>query len=181
VAQSSIRKISDRVVRLVANLLKHGWPLALFEAFNWVFNYPFCALMLLLFGPIRGAVIIAVAAFSLNAFVFWLYEYMKIDWLGAHAIRELADKTNKSRLEKILTWHHKPRNTVLEKIAGELQFCFLLSQIDPVIVAIHYRQSHFDGLGWRDWRLFIKATSVGLAIWLAVMEPAVWGARMVFG
>lgn len=171
---------SGWAVRRMANLLQNGWPFLLFESFNWVFNYPFMYLCLWHWGPAWGAIIPSVLAIAINAFIFWLYEYMKVDWLKAHAVRQLADKANKTRLEKILTWHLKPRKTMLEKACASLQFGLLLSQLDPVIVAVHYRESHFNGLTTKDWWLLIKATLSGLLIWLLVLEPTVLGIQSLW-
>jgi hypothetical protein len=41
--------------------------------------------------------------------------------------------------------------------------------IDPVIVAVHYRESHFNGISLRDWGILFVSTAIG-NLW--------WGARI---
>lgn len=179
VANISIRRASGWVVRRTTNLLQFGWQFVLFEAFNWIFNYPFFSLSLWYLGPVWGAIVPSILAIGINAFVFWYYEHKKVDWLKAHAMRQVASKENKTRLEKILTWHLMPRRTFLQKMLGELQFALLLSQIDPVIVAVHYRESHFEGLTRKDWLLLFKATAIALAIWVLILEPVVFAVKII--
>lgn len=171
--QSRFRSTWNWLARRVASLFQFGWPIALFLTQAWFYEHAFFPFALWLWGPIWGALIPSMGALVINVFVFWLYDYMKVDWLKAQALRELADKKNKSRLEKLVTWHLKPRHTLWQKLLGELRFTILLIPIDPVIAAIYYRENHFNGLGWRDWLLLGKATIVACMIWLLIMEPLV--------
>lgn len=178
--QSFIRRISNWLVRHKADLLQFGWPFALFEGFNWIFDKGFFPFAIWMWGPLWGAVIPGVAALTVNAFVFWLYDHMKVDWLKAHALRELADKENKTNMEKVLTWHLTPQTTLWGRIVGELRFALLLSYVDPVIIAIYYRDNHFNGVKLKDWILLVKATAVAVIIWLAIMEPLTIGAKFLW-
>lgn len=178
--QSIIRRTSDWLIRHKADLLQFGWPFALFETFNWIFDKGFIPYALWAWGPVMGALIPTVLALAINAFVFWLYDFMKVDWLKAHALRELADKENQTNLEKLMTWHLKPRTTLSERIKGELRFAVLLSYIDPVIVAIYYREHHFNGVSAKDWLLLAKATLVAVVVWLAILGPIVFGVKYLW-
>ncbi len=100
---------------------------------------------------------------------------MKVDWLKAHALRELNNKENKTKLETLLTWHLVPRATIRERIIGEIRFALLLIPIDPVIVAMYYRENHFEGVSVRDWLMLVKATLVACIVWLLIVEPLVLG------
>jgi len=177
---SSPHSTKNWLSRHKADLLQFGWPFALFEGFNWVFDKGFFPFALWYFGPFWGAIIPSATAIGINAFVFWLYDYMQVDWLKAHALRELADKENKTNLEKLLTWHMTPRTTLRERIIGEIRFALLLIPVDPTIVAIYYRANHFKGVSRRDWLVLIKATVVACVIWLAIVEPIVFVVKIAW-
>jgi len=140
--------------------------IVLWESFNFVFDFGFYPFSLFYWGLVEGGIIAVAVCTIINAFVFWLYEYMTVDWLGAHALRELEDEENKSALGKLATWFGKKKTTFWEKIVSPIVFIGLLLPVDPVIVAIHYRKQHFKGLGWRDWGVFFAANFVANAWWL---------------
>jgi hypothetical protein len=103
---------------------------------------------------------------------------MRVDWLGAHALRELDDKENKTHIEKLATWIGRKKITLWEKLLSPIVFVVLLLPIDPVIVAIHYRKNHFGGLTWRDWNILFWANLIANAWWLLkislVIEAIKW-------
>ncbi len=104
------------------------------------------------------------------ATMFWLYDRMKIDWLGAHALRELEEKENKNRFEHMAVWIGKEKHTLWEKLLSPFVFIALTLPIDPLIVAIHYRKKHFGGITARDWFILISAVVVANAWWLLKIE-----------
>jgi len=152
--------------RHYAKLRAIGTGLFLWESLNYAYDFVFYPFALAYWGLVRGGALVVGISFVVNAFVFWLYEYMRVDWLGAHALRELEDKENKTNIEKLATWLGKKKTSLWEKLASPVVFVALLLPIDPVIVAIHYRRQHFSGLGWRDWGIFAAATAVANAWWL---------------
>lgn len=143
-----------------------GTGLFLYESFNFLYDFIFYPFAIAYWGIIDGGAIAAGLTFPINAFVFWLYEYMRVDWLGAHALRELEDEENKSSIAKLATWIGKKKETWWEKITSPIVFIGLLLPLDPVIVAIHYRRQHFKGHNLRDWSIFFLATAVANAWWL---------------
>jgi len=143
-----------------------GLGLFLWESWNFGYDYIFYPFALAYWGLLIGGTIVVVFSFTINAFVFWLYEYMRVDWLAANALRELEDEENKSNIAKLATWIGKKKTTLWEKIMSPVVFVGLLLPIDPVIVAIHFQRSHFKGLGWKDWGIFALATAVANAWWL---------------
>lgn len=169
-AHYSLQSAWSWAVRHKANLFQFGGAFAAFESFNWLFDKAFFPVALLMWGPVWGAVIPTAFALAINTVVFWLYEHLKIDWLQAHAVRQLADKENKTTFERIVTFHRRPRTTLWERIKGEAQFVALLTYVDPVIVAIYYRQEYFTGLRRSDWLLLVKATIIACVNWLITLE-----------
>lgn len=157
-----------------------GTGLFLWEGFNFVYDFIFYPFALAYWGLINGGIIAVGIVTIINAFVFWLYEYMRVDWLGAHALRELDDKEEKSDTEKLITWIGKKKDSVWEKILSPIMFIGLLIPIDPVIVAVHYRRQHFKGLVWRDWGLFFAANAVANAWWLIKVGVIVGGFKYLW-
>ncbi|HVX91404.1 MAG TPA: hypothetical protein VHC20_07385 [Candidatus Paceibacterota bacterium] len=143
-----------------------GTGIFLWESFNFLYDFIFYPFALAYWGFFVGGIIAAGLTFPINAFVFWLYEYLRVDWLGAHALRELEDEENKSNIAKLATWIGKKKTTWWEKLTSPIVFVTLLFPLDPVIVAIHYRRQHFTGLTVRDWGIFLAATAVANAWWL---------------
>ncbi len=157
-----------------------GVGLFVYETFNFVYDFVFYPFAIAYWGIVDGGAIAAGLTFPINAAVFWLYEYMRVDWLGAHALRELEDKENKSNIEKLAAWIGKKKVTLWEKLVSPIVFVTLLLPLDPVIVAIHYRKEHFGGLTWRDWGIFFVATAIANAWWLVKIGIVVEGALYVW-
>lgn len=176
---------------LRSSILRHrrriqeiGVGIFLYEGFNNLFDFVFYPFALTFWGLALGGTIATIAALVINAFVFWLYEYMRIDWLGAHALRQLEQEENKSSIAKLMTWVGKKKVHWWEKVLNPIVFTALLLPIDPVIVAIHYRREHFKGLFLRDWGILILATLVANLWWILKIELVIQAAlylwRLVF-
>jgi hypothetical protein len=161
-----------------------GTGIFIWESFNFVFDFIFYPFALVYWRLFWGGITAVTLSFISNAFVFWLYEYMAVDWLGAHALRELEDEENKSALAKLMTWFGKKKTTIWEKILSPIVFVGLLLPIDPVIIAIHYRRQHYKGVGWRVWGIFFVATAVANGWWLLkvglVVEFALYVWHLIF-
>jgi hypothetical protein len=155
--------------------------LFLWESFNFLYDWVFYPFVITVWGVVGGGIFATVLGTFINAFVFWLYEYMKIDWLGAHALRELEDKENKNNLEKLATWIGKKKTTLWERTIAPIVFIGLTLPIDPVIVAIHHRRNHFKGLGSRDWLLLIAASIAAHLWWVLKVGIVVEGIKYLWG
>ncbi len=147
-----------------------GIGLVVYEAMNYVFDFIFYPFALTFWGLQDGAAVAIVISLAANVCFFWLYEYMRVDWLGAHALRELEREENKSSIAKLMTWVGKKKDHWWEKILSPVVFITLLLPIDPVIVAIHYRREHFNGLKGRDWGILVLATLIANAWWILKVE-----------
>ncbi len=147
-----------------------GLGIFIFESFSNFFDFAIYPLALLYWGPTLGGAIMIGVTLLINVFIFWLYEYMRVDWLGAHALRQLEQEENKSRITKLMTWVGKKKEHWWEKVLSPIVFTALLLPIDPVIVAIHYRREHFKGLFLRDWGILILATIVANLWWILKIE-----------
>jgi hypothetical protein len=157
-----------------------GTGLVLYESINFVYDFMFYPFAIAYWGFALGGTIAVFFTFVINTTVFVLYEYMAIDWLGAHALRQLEEKENKSALERLVTWIGKKKVTWWEKVANPIVFIALTLPIDPVIVAIHYRRQHFGGISARDWCIFLLATSAASAWWLLKVDLIIIAVRYIW-
>jgi hypothetical protein len=140
--------------------------IVIYEGFCYIYDLLFYPFALAYWGFVDGGMLAVGISFFINIVIFWFYEYMQVDWLGAHALRELENEENKSNIQKLLTWIGKKKEHTWEKIMNPVVFSALLLPIDPVIVAVHYQRQHFKGLVWRDWGLLLAATAIANAWWL---------------
>jgi hypothetical protein len=128
--------------------------------YDFVF-YPFC---LAYWGLKIGGIVAVGGSLAHVAFLFWLYDHMKIDWLGAHALRQLDESENKGNLAKLAVWIGKEKHG-WEKVASPFVFVLLTLPIDPLIVAVHYRKQHFQGIGLKDWGILVASVASANAWW----------------
>lgn len=147
--------------------------LCLAAAYDWGFYlYAFSRM-----GIVSGGFLAVGLSFVINSGIFWAYDHTKIDWLGAYMLRELEVKENKNRFERLAVWIGKANKTWWELVLTAIAFILLLVRVDPVIVAVHFQQSHFNGLGIRDWSVLLLATAVGNTWWFIQIGALylVWG------
>jgi len=148
-------------------ILAVGWRLVLFEVFNFLFDYPLYAWAMGSLGLIQGWLVMTAFSLILCIGIFWYYDRAKVDWLFANAAREWEKETTEDSgwLRRIIVKIYKFRNG----FAGILVFIVASLNIDPVIVAVHYRKSQFGGIGLRDWSILVASVTIG-NIW--------WGAQI---
>jgi hypothetical protein len=159
------RRFAGWFMRHKRRIQEVGLGLILFEAFNRAYNYGFYSWAQHHFGFVMGSEMATGLSVVVNALVYWAYDHMKIDWLGAEVLRQLEDKENKTRLERLAVWIGKADKTVWEKLLTTVVFVGLLYEVDPVIVAVHFQRQHFKGLTFRDWAILTIATLVANAWW----------------
>lgn len=154
-----------------------GAGIAAWESFNFVYDFLFFPFAVAYWGALYGGGVASAGAFIINAVVFYLYDRFGVDWLGAHALRQLDLKEEKSALEKMMVWLGKKKVTWWEKLASPIVFVALTLPIDPLIVAIHHRKHHFTGVTRDDWKLLFFATAAANAWWLLKVEIVIEGIR----
>ncbi len=162
-----------------------GIGLALYESFNFLYDWLFYPFALAYWGLALGGTIVVLGSLLVCVVLFWYYDCLKIDWLGAHALRELDAEVNKNRFEKIATWIGKDKKTHWERLLSPVVFVFLTLPVDPLIVAIHYRKQHFGGVTRRDWGILLAAVLAANAWWLIkieiVIEAVKWMLHLIGG
>lgn len=174
------RRVADWVIRNRAEITRYGWPVFMLETFNWTFDHLAFAGGMTAWGPITGALVITSIALVLNSVFFTAYEVMKIDWLQAKYLRDREATGNLTELETLLTRHRRFTQTRSGKAQAILHFIGLTSFVDPVIIAVHYRDEYFSGVSLRDWGILVAATLSACLIW-SVLWGAVWSLLVLLG
>ncbi|MEO5646124.1 MAG: hypothetical protein ABIQ91_01470 [Candidatus Paceibacterota bacterium] len=152
----------------------------LYLLYNFFYDWAFYPGVIGFFGYRLGGTIAVAGSLLQCGVMFWLYDWMKIDWLGAHFLRELEDKDNKTHLEKMAVWIGKEKRTVSEKVIASVTFLILTAGIDPLVVAVHFKRSHFKGLTSRDWGLLLASVAAANAWWLLKVGTFVAVIKMLF-
>lgn len=134
-----------------------GIGLSIYEFFNFLYDMIAYPLALAYFGLAKGAALMWTGSLVSCAFLFWLYERQKIDWLGAKMVQDLDQGNKKNRVTRLLTWIGREKKTRKEKVLNVLAFVLLNSWIDPLIVAVHFRTEHFNGIKSKDWGILFGA------------------------
>lgn len=154
--------------------------LVLYESFNTVYDLIFYPVVLATLGLVHGALLATGISLVVNIVIFWMYDHMRVDWLGAHALRQLEHEENKSNIEHLITWLGKKKMAWYEKLASPVVFVGLTLPIDPVIVAIHYRRQHFKGVTARDWGLLLAATIAANIWWAAKLGIVISAIELIW-
>ena len=149
-------------------ILAAGWRLVAYEIFNLFFNYPLYGWVMFKLGLVDGWLVMVAASVVQNIITFWYHENSKVDWLFAKTARDWESKTTKDSgwFRKITVRITKSRD---RRFARFLTFVVASINLDPTIVAAHYRKSHFHGISRHDWSLLFGSVMIA-NLW--------WGFRM---
>jgi hypothetical protein len=180
VANRIFRPLVDWVIRNRAEIARYGWPVFLFETFNWTFDHLAFPGGMKTWGPVNGVLIITAAALVLNSIFFLAYEVMKIDWLQAKYLRDREEAGDLTQIETALTKHRRFAGDRSGSLRAVLHFIGLTALVDPVIIAVHYRNEYFKGVSGRDWGILVAATLSACIIW-SFLWGAVWTVLLLIG
>ena len=136
--------------------------LAVGHAFNnvvsiWAFDYILYPYVIWNYGLTKGGVLMAVLSLLICLLMLWFYDWSKRDWLGIEAVKQLRDGEAKPRWRRLLAW-------ALAK--GDMAACVGLSLYsDPFITTAYLRRGAFQGMTWRDWRIFFASWFIANVWW----------------
>lgn len=173
------RKASDWLARN-RRPVKRGAAATSYLVFNSVFDFFFYPAVMTAYGLVLGGSIAVSISLVQCSVMFWLYDKMKIDWLGAEMLRKLESTETQGKLTKIATWIGKEKKTIPEKLSAVIAFIVLAGPIDPLVVAVHFKRNHFNGLSFKDWGLLLAAVGASNAWWLVQMAPVAAALRITF-
>jgi hypothetical protein len=154
-----------------------GVPLTIYEIFNRVYDWGFYPFAIWYLGYIWGSLVATLGSFVSCAVLYYLYDVMKVDWLRANAARSLSNKANNNTFEKFFAWIGSPKKTLRDRVAGVSLFIALNWAVDPLIVAIFFKQKHFEGLTTKDWLIFLASVTTANLIWVAQIASVIVGLK----
>ncbi len=159
-------------------ILAIGWRLAGYEVFCWVYNYPLYIWTMTHFGLFLGWFMMTILSLVVGAYMFWRYDRKGVDWLFANTAREWEDATSDTSgwFRRALVKVSKSRNSGL---VGLVTFVLASINADPLIVAVHYRKQHFNGLGRRDWGILVATVAIANLWWGPRIVVVVWGLKIL--
>lgn len=143
-------------------------------AITWGFDFVLYPFVISQYGVIYGALIMLFFSFTICYATILFYDGTRRDWLGIETIKGIKDfvplSIPKNSVAKIIvvilngvgkatSWLMKKSDTILMVI--------LSIKFDPFITVVHIRHGahQYNGLSWRDWKVFIASLIIGNVYW----------------
>lgn len=123
------------------------------------FLYPY---VIWKYGTIEGGVVMTFLSFLICYLSIVFYDWAKQDWLGIETIKEVKEYDGRSMIGRFSSW-------ILKK-SDPLVLLFLSIKFDPFITTAYMRKGaeKYNGLGKRDWGIFMASLLVGNIYWTFV-------------
>ncbi len=144
-----------------AKILAIGWRLVLYETYNQLYDKVLYTWAMLYFGVTQGWLLMAAGSLVQCAYMFWRYDRVGVDWLFAKSVRDYETRES-------LTWFEKTVSRISQSrkgLWGLLAFVLANISLDPLIVAVHFKDSHFKGVTRRDWFVLVASVLIGNLYW----------------
>ena len=159
-------KVTKKVLHFTAGVLG-------LQGVSYAFDYVAYPVIIYAYGPIRGTLMLFVAALILNYVCIIIYDKIKLDLFGFEKLKEIrtnGDSSGKpSFMYRVLRW-------------GDIPAFILFSWYDPIFAVIYKRKStQFDGFRRRDYYLLIISTFIGCVLWSAIWGPAAYLVKNIIG
>jgi hypothetical protein len=129
----------------------------LYATFNWFFDNVLYVFVIYRLGLIVGGAIMTMSSLVQCAATLFVYERMRIDWVGVGSLARLSSVPNPSWWQRIVRWAMRHGNAAI--------FLALCIFQDPFITTAYFRQGRFDVLNGRDWRIFFGSVFVSNFYW----------------
>ncbi len=143
------------------------------KAFDY-FLYPF---VIFKFGILKGGIVMTFLSFIANLMTMKFYDWSKRDWLGIEAIKSLKTYNGNTMLGRFTSWVLKRSDFVI--------FLFLSIQYDTFTTTAYLRRGKFNGMGKRDWTIFMGSLLLSNIYWTLACFMGIslfeWGWKVVAG
>lgn len=135
------------------------------NAMDYVFDYALYPFVIWKLGPWFGGTIMALASLAFCLLLLRLYDRLGRDWLGIEFVKNLRHYEGLSRWQRGLAW-------LLHRGDG-VAFLVLSAKYDPFITTAYLRQSAFNGMTRRDWRIFLASWLISNLLWIALCQGGI--------
>ncbi|MES3004651.1 MAG: hypothetical protein V4690_00900 [Patescibacteria group bacterium] len=114
-------------------------------------------------GLVQGWFLMTTLSLLSCAYLFWRYDRDGVDWLFANAAKEWEEGVNddSGRFKRLVAKLLSSKRG----LKGVGTFILASIYVDALIVAVHYRESHFSGIRSRDWFLLFSTVVIGNIWW----------------
>jgi hypothetical protein len=123
----------------------------------WAFDYFIYPVVIYKFGILKGGIVMTLVSFVACLLSLWFYDWLKRDWLGIEAIKNLKGYGGAKKVGRFTAWVMKKSDPVV--------FLFLSINFDPFITTIYMRHGKYNGMTRRDWLLFTGSLILSNAYW----------------
>lgn len=160
------RKITKKALHFTAGVLG-------LQGVSYAFDYLVYPIIIYSFGPIRGTLILFVAALILNYVCIIIYDKIKLDLFGFEKLKEIkadiGSSGKPSFMHRVMHW-------------GDIPAFIVLSWYDPIFAVLYKRKStQFDGFRRRDYWMLILSTLISCVMWSAIWGPAAYLVKGLIG
>lgn len=131
---------------------------SLYAAFCWLFDHVLYVYVVYTLGILLGGAIMTAASLLICIATLMIYERMKVDWVGAGLLNEIAARQRHSLTDRLLVWTTRQNRVVV--------FLILCALSDPFITTAYLRGGAFNGLRKRDWQIFCASVLVSNLYWI---------------
>jgi hypothetical protein len=125
---------------------------------DWPFNYILYPGVIYLLGIWWGGLMMTILSFLICILCIWFYDWSKKDWLGIETIKALKGYDGKHGSGRLASWFLRRSEPVA--------FLFLTFWYDPFITMAYMRRGSYNGMGERDWRIFLASLILGNGYWI---------------
>jgi hypothetical protein len=133
---------------------------SLYYASSFLFDNVLYVYVVYEWGMALGGLFMSMAAFSLNIVTLFVYQAMKIDWIGSGLIRELRLKDSPSRIERFLLWANDRSKLMIFVILNVYQ--------DPFVATAYFKEGDFSQLTYRDVWILVASAMFSNLYWIVV-------------
>jgi len=123
----------------------------------WAFNFFLYPFVIYKFGVLNGGIVMTFLSFMACILTLRFYDWSKRDWLGIEMIKGLKGYRGDKGIGRITSW-------ILKK-SDPIVFLFLSIKFDAFITTVYMRRGKFNGMGKREWAIFMGSLIVGNAYW----------------
>lgn len=154
-----------------SHLMEIGTGLIIYATFRWLFENVLYVYIIYRFGLFVGGAIMTFLSVGICSGTLFLYQHMRIDWVGAGILARFSSVPNPSWWQRIISWGMSRGSSVIFLVLSIFQ--------DPFITTSYFRQGRFGALQVRDWKIFFGSVLVGNLYWtlrsgivVAILESA---------
>jgi hypothetical protein len=155
--RSGVKTRLDTALSLKSRLVELSLGLTVNQIIVWAFNFFLYPFIIYKFGILHGGVLMTFFSFLACLGTLKFYDWSKRDWLGIEMIKEVRGYNGDKGIGRITS-------LILQKSETAI-FLFLSIKFDAFITTAYLRRGKFNGMGKREWAIFMGSLLLGNAYW----------------